>query len=38
LLGDEKLRAAMGSAGRAWIIEKWRWDIWAKEFRDLLRV
>jgi phosphatidylinositol alpha-1,6-mannosyltransferase len=38
LLGDEKLRKAMGSAGRAWIIEKWRWDIWAKEFRDLLRV
>jgi phosphatidylinositol alpha-1,6-mannosyltransferase len=28
----------MGSAGRAWIIDKWRWDIWAKEFRDLLRV
>ena len=38
LLGDEKLRKAMGSAGRAWIIDKWRWDIWAKEFRDLLRV
>jgi len=38
LLGDEKLRAAMGSAGRAWIIDKWRWDIWAKEFRDLLQI
>jgi phosphatidylinositol alpha-1,6-mannosyltransferase len=38
LLGDEKLRKAMGSAGRAWIIDKWRWEIWAKEFRDLLRV
>jgi phosphatidylinositol alpha-1,6-mannosyltransferase len=38
LLGDEKLRKAMGSAGRAWIIDKWRWDIWAKEFRDLLQV
>ena len=38
LLGDEKLRKAMGSAGRAWIIDKWRWEIWAKEFRDLLKV
>jgi phosphatidylinositol alpha-1,6-mannosyltransferase len=28
----------MGSAGREWIIDKWRWEIWAKEFRDLLRV
>ncbi|NDF03286.1 MAG: glycosyltransferase family 1 protein [Actinobacteria bacterium] len=38
LLGDEKLRKVMGSAGREWIIDKWRWDIWAKEFRDLLKV
>jgi phosphatidylinositol alpha-1,6-mannosyltransferase len=38
LLGDEKLRKAMGSAGRAWIIDKWRWEIWAKEFRYLLKI
>jgi phosphatidylinositol alpha-1,6-mannosyltransferase len=27
----------MGLAGRRWIEEKWRWQIWAEEFAKLLR-
>jgi phosphatidylinositol alpha-1,6-mannosyltransferase len=26
----------MGAAGRQWIVENWRWEIWSKEFEDLL--
>jgi hypothetical protein len=28
----------MGALGRQWIINEWRWDIWAKNFTDLLKV
>ena len=36
LLLDEKLRISMGSAGRAWIENEWRWQIWAGKFSELL--
>lgn len=37
-LFDDPIRAkAMGAAGRSWIIDKWRWEIWAKEFNSLFR-
>ena len=26
----------MGMRGRQWIIENWRWEIWSKDFEDLL--
>jgi phosphatidylinositol alpha-1,6-mannosyltransferase len=26
----------MGVRGRQWIIENWRWEIWSKDFEDLL--
>ena len=26
----------MGLAGRQWIIDKWRWEIWSKDFEQLL--
>jgi phosphatidylinositol alpha-1,6-mannosyltransferase len=26
----------MGARGRQWIIDEWRWDIWAKKFAQLL--
>jgi phosphatidylinositol alpha-1,6-mannosyltransferase len=26
----------MGAAGRNWIVDQWRWDIWSKEFNALL--
>lgn len=28
---------AMGLAGREWIIEKWRWEIWSERFNKLLQ-
>jgi phosphatidylinositol alpha-1,6-mannosyltransferase len=37
-LFDDPISAkAMGAAGRSWIIEKWRWEIWAKEFNSLFK-
>ncbi|EFG65382.1 LOW QUALITY PROTEIN: glycosyl transferase, partial [Streptomyces sp. SPB074] len=36
LLGDAGLRARMGAAGRAWVEEKWRWDLLAQRLRELL--
>ena len=37
LLADPAKARAMGEAGRKWIYENWRWDIWAKEFNSLFR-
>ena len=35
---DEPIKAkAMGESGRSWIIDKWRWEIWSKEFNSLFR-
>jgi phosphatidylinositol alpha-1,6-mannosyltransferase len=36
LLNNPELCALMGAAGRAWIIENWRWDIWATKYAALL--
>ncbi|NJQ14794.1 glycosyltransferase family 4 protein [Streptomyces bohaiensis] len=36
LLGDPELRRRMGERGRAWVEEKWRWDLIAERLRALL--
>ncbi|WP_431032975.1 glycosyltransferase family 4 protein [Streptomyces sp. P6-2-1] len=36
LLGDGALRERMGAAGRAWVEEKWRWDLLAERLKELL--
>ena len=37
-LFDDPVKAkAMGVAGRSWIIEKWRWEIWSKQFNALFK-
>ena len=36
LLNDPALCTALGSAGREWIVEKWRWEIWSQQFETLL--
>ncbi|MGW1769316.1 glycosyltransferase family 4 protein [Streptomyces sp. NPDC002073] len=36
LLQDPELRSRMGERGRAWVEEKWRWDLLAERLRDLL--
>ena len=37
LFDDPAKAKEMGQAGRRWIIEKWRWEIWSKEFNSLFR-
>ena len=37
MLNDPAKAKAMGEAGRSWIIEKWRWEIWSKEFNSLFK-
>ena len=36
LLTDIELSKKMGLAGRQWIIDNWRWEIWSKDFEKLL--
>lgn len=36
LLNDPEQATKMGIAGRDWIVEKWRWQIWADKFRKLI--
>ncbi|MCT9077811.1 glycosyltransferase family 4 protein [Streptomyces fulvoviolaceus] len=36
LLGDAELRHRMGERGRAWVEEKWRWDLLAERLEKLL--
>ncbi|WP_406418695.1 glycosyltransferase family 4 protein [Streptomyces sp. NBC_00873] len=36
LLGDPELCRRMGERGRAWVEEKWRWDLLAEHLRALL--
>jgi len=36
LLGNRDACQKMGLAGRQWIEENWRWELWAKEFSGLL--
>jgi len=37
MLDDPINAREMGQAGRSWIIDKWRWEIWSKEFNSLFR-
>ena len=37
LLKDLDGAKAMGLAGREWIIENWRWEIWSERFNKLLQ-
>ena len=37
LLNDLDGAKAMGLAGREWIIENWRWEIWSERFNKLLQ-
>lgn len=36
LLADPKLAKEMGLAGRKWVVENWRWQIWADKFNSLI--
>ncbi|ARQ71216.1 glycosyltransferase family 4 protein [Streptomyces marincola] len=36
LLGDAELRRRMGERGRAWVEERWRWDLLVERLRALL--
>ncbi|POX40116.1 alpha-(1-2)-phosphatidylinositol mannosyltransferase [Streptomyces sp. Ru73] len=36
LLKDPALRRRMGERGRAWVEEKWRWDLLAERLKELL--
>ena len=36
ILSDPELARRMGERGRTWAVEKWRWEIWSKEFNALL--
>ncbi len=37
LLNDLDLAKKMGTAGRTWIVENWRWEIWSERFNKLLQ-
>ena len=36
LLNDSDYAKRMGIAGREWIVEHWRWEIWSERFNKLL--
>ncbi len=36
LLDNPERARQMGARGRQWIIDEWRWEIWAKKFAQLL--
>jgi phosphatidylinositol alpha-1,6-mannosyltransferase len=36
LLTNVESSQRMGLAGRQWIIDNWRWELWSKDFEDLL--
>jgi phosphatidylinositol alpha-1,6-mannosyltransferase len=36
LLTNIESSKKMGAVGRQWIIDKWRWEIWSKDFEELL--
>jgi phosphatidylinositol alpha-1,6-mannosyltransferase len=36
LLSDSARSKEMGAAGRQWIIDNWRWEIWSEKFEELL--
>jgi len=36
LLANPELASLLGQNGRHWIIENWRWEIWATKYAALL--
>ena len=36
LLTKVDMSKKMGTGGRQWIVENWRWEIWSRSFEDLL--
>jgi phosphatidylinositol alpha-1,6-mannosyltransferase len=36
ICSDAERASQMGAAGRNWVVDKWRWEIWSKEFNALL--
>ena len=38
LLSDPLRSQQMGQRGREWIVQEWRWEIWASRFAQLLKV
>jgi len=36
LLNNPELATRLGSQGRQWIVDQWRWEIWADIFKKLL--
>ena len=36
ICSDAARASHMGAAGRNWIVDQWRWEIWSKEFNSLL--
>ena len=38
LLNDPERSQRMGQRGREWIVQEWRWEIWASRFAQLLKV
>lgn len=37
VLDDPGKAKAMGEAGRKWVIENWRWEIWSQKFNSLFK-
>jgi phosphatidylinositol alpha-1,6-mannosyltransferase len=37
LLNNPDKSKEMGAAGRQWIIENWRWEIWSTKFNEMLK-
>ena len=37
ILSSATLSQSMAAAGRRWIVEEWRWQIWSSHFIDLLK-
>ena len=38
LLESKELRDSMGSAGRQWAVEHWRWERWSSAFNEALQI
>jgi phosphatidylinositol alpha-1,6-mannosyltransferase len=36
LLNNPDFASTLGSQGRQWIVDQWRWEIWANVFKKLL--
>ncbi len=36
LLNDSEFASTLGLQGRQWIVDQWRWEIWAETFKKLL--